>query len=520
MQNETITKQFKENIKQLIEKGEIKSAKILLKKYRKMEPNDVDAYSMAGIIAMIEGRMVDAEEIFLQGYKLNNSHFDLLYNLGYLYEVKSYIRKALQYYIKARDNAETKEEKIGIEEVIERLGLTQKGNMEFEATRDNKERISLNNNKNENISGESITKYFNNTIDKEIIRCFQNKDFDRIVQEIQRKISHREYHEIIAICNYWLNKINKNTAIIYYFMAVAANGIKDFTNALKYHKKALELDNSLADLRNRKSKYKYNYEERNIACIGCGNEKFEVVNVCNQSISEDNKELINPIRKWVKCTNCNLIYANPLPAEEKLNKYYSEIAKEKFGGIYGDIDARFEFLVNMSNKRLEKIEGYTSGAKTLLDIGTGIGVFTGTALDRGWKAEGLELTPEDCQYAKDKFELELKQENFYLFNEDRKYDVVTLFEVIEHLQTPLKDLKQINKLIKDNGILVVATPIQDTLYGKKMKENNVFWNVVTHLSYFTKDVMLNYLEEAGFEVLEISGSNEGMGRMEFYCRKI
>lgn len=164
-------------------------------------------------------------------------------------------------------------------------------------------------------------------------------------------------------------------------------------------------------------------------------------------------------------------------------------------------------------------QGNADLAKTLLDIGAGIGVFTGVALDRGWQAEGLELTPEDCIYAKEQFDLNLKQENFYSYNDEKKYDVVTLFEVIEHLLNPLKDLKQINKLIKDEGILIIATPIQDTLYGKKMKESNVFWNVVTHLSYFTKEVMIRYLKEAGFNILDISGSNEGMGRMEFYCRK-
>jgi hypothetical protein len=65
----------------------------------------------------------------------------------------------------------------------------------------------------------------------------------------------------------------------------------------------------------------------------------------------------------------------------------------------------------------------------------------------------------------------------------------------------LDELKEIGKLVKDNGLLVIATPIQNSLYGKKTKEHNIFWNVVTHLSYFNKEVIMNYIEKSGFEVV-------------------
>lgn len=494
-ETDNIKIQIKQNINVLINNGKLEEAKALMEEYKKIVVEDVEVYSIQAVILIMQGKLEEAEEVLKDGIaKYNN--FDLFYNLGYLYEKKLDIYQALKYYKIASDNAE-EAQKNDIEELIK--SIEKKYNC-----------YEINN----------IANYFDKEIDENILEYFKNMNFNKIIQEIQIKINHMKYSEVIIICDYWIKNVDGNTAIAYYFMGVAANGIKDFENALRYHRKALEIDNSLADLRNGKSAYQCEYEEESTHCIGCGNENFEVVNVSNQSSSEDNKQLVNPIRTWVKCKNCGLIYTNPIPTEEILNKYYSVIAKEKFGGIYGNIDDRFEFLVNMANKRLEKIEKYIGGVKALLDIGTGIGVFTGTALDRGWLAEGLEFTPEDCKYAKEKFDLNLKQENFYSFKEDRKYDVVTLFEVIEHLRNPLGDLKQINKLIKNDGILVIATPIQDSLYGKKMKSENIFWNVVTHLSYFTKDVMLNYLKEAGFEILEINNSNEGMGRMEFYCKKV
>lgn len=494
----SIAKELKDNIKKLIELESLEDAVDLLESYKRISENDIEIYSIMAVIYMMQGNLYEAENILSKGLGIDENDFDILYNFAYLNEMSGNIEKASRYYKLAQLNVKSEEQKSDVDEKLRSL-----------IKEDFKANESL------EISGD----IFIELLDENIVKIFRSKEYNEIIQLIQEKISFREYEDVIAICNYWITRVESETAVIYYFLGIASNGIRDFDSSEKYHRKALELDNTLADLRFRKSKYQYIYNESETCCIGCGSDKHEIVNVSNQSISEDNKELINPIRRWVRCDKCGLIYGNPLPSEDSLNRYYSLISKEKFGGIYGNIDDNFEFLVSMANKRLEKIETCIGGSGSILDIGTGIGVFTGIAADRGWNAEGLEFTPEDCEYAREKFGIVLKQENFYDFTDERKYDVVTLFEVIEHLHHPLKDLKQINNLIKDGGILVVATPIQDTLYGKKMKENNVFWNVVTHLSYFTRDVMIKYLEDSGFEIIEINGSNEGMGRMEFYCRK-
>ena len=249
--------------------------------------------------------------------------------------------------------------------------------------------------------------------------------------------------------------------------------------------------------------------------VGCGSDEHSLVQVENQSRGKDGKGVINPLRTWVKCEKCGLIYSNPIPSEESLNEYYLLLADDN----KENIDNRFSFLVNMSNERLEKIERYNQNDNKLLDIGTGHGIFVGTAIDRGWNAKGLELAEGNCEYARDELGIELINKDFFEFDYDEKYDVVTLFEVIEHLKDPAKALNRIHEMTKENGIVVIATPIRDSLYGNKTKEKNVFWTTVEHLVYFDRDVMIDYLEDAGFEVLEVNNSREGMGRLEFYCGK-
>jgi glycosyltransferase involved in cell wall biosynthesis/2-polyprenyl-3-methyl-5-hydroxy-6-metoxy-1,4-benzoquinol methylase len=487
---EIYKKKVKETISELIDSNNIDKARVLIDEYEGIVKEDVEIYSMRAVIAILENRLEEAESILIGALNKAIDNFDLIYNLAYVYDQMGNKENSLYFYKKAvilaKDEALVKDINNKIQSYEkDRSGGTKEASIDIKAK-----------------------------------NYFIKKEYGEILKYIQDLKNQRKFSEALSICLYWEETVNKTTAQIYYFMGGIYNSIGEFKLALTNHKRALELDGGFADIKNRKSVYKKKYHEGISTCIGCKCKDFHIVNVTNQSISEDNKEIINPIRIWVKCKDCGLIYSNPIPDESSLDIYYSIIAKEKFGGIYGDIDTRFEFLVSMANRRLEKIQSYNTGSESILDIGTGIGVFVGVAKDRGWRADGIELTHEDCNYAKDKYGIELIQKNFYDIGESVKYNVVTLFEVIEHLRTPLKDLRRINKLINKNGLLVVATPIQDSLYGRKTRENNVFWNVVTHLSYFTKDVLINYLHEAGFEVLEINSSPEGMGRMEFYCRKI
>ncbi|MCY6959555.1 glycosyltransferase [Clostridium brassicae] len=474
---------LKKKIEEYINSDSLDEAMEIIEEYEKIVEKDIDVYSMKAVALIMKNELDKAEKVLLEAMQLDQHNFDINYNLGYLYQLKDKNKLSKEYYNKACKLTNSNEIKDQINDMISKSVINQ-------------------------------------MLDEDINRYFVDGNYSEIINTLNKYSLKREYQKVINICNYWLNNVAPDTGIIFYFKALAYNGLKEFKDALAYHKKALELDNSLADIKNKNSKYKYNYPEKQVNCIGCGNSEYEVVWVGNQSISEDNKELINPIRAWVKCKKCGLIYANPQPKEENLNKYYSIIAEEKFGGIYGDINDRLGFLIDLANDRLTKIDKYNKGEKILLDIGAGIGTFVGTAVDRGWNAVGLELTEEDCKYAKENYDIEHLQTNFYSFDDKIKYDVVTLFEVIEHLHKPLEDLKRINKLVKENGLLVVATPIVDSLYGKSAKESNVFWHVVTHLSYFSRKVMIDYLEEAGFGVLETNMSKEQLGRMEFYCRKI
>lgn len=491
-QTNKIAKEIKSNIKKLINETALNEAKLMIEEYKKIAINDIEIYSMEAIIFIMENKLDEAEECLYKGLTIDRWNFDFLYNLAYLYEVKEEKELQLEFYKKALSCCYIND----VQKIIVNKICDLKSNIEFKIDK----RIVDNN--------------------QYLIKEIESENKNNIIEGIQKLIKNRKFSDVLTIFYYYLKHSKTCIGEIYYFVGYVCSGLEEFEQSIKYHNIAIRLEPALSNLADQSNiTVNYNFGDESINCIGCGGDNFGIVNVSNQSVSESNRGVINPIRVWVKCKKCNLVYGNPLPSEDSMNKYYSSIAKEKFGGIYGNIIERESFLFAMSNTRLDNISRI-SKKKTLLDIGTGIGFFVKSALDRGYDAYGLELTPEDCEYAKTYYDLDLIQRNFYSFTEDEQYDIVTMFEVIEHMRTPLKDLKRINKLVRMDGIFVIATPILDSEYAQQTKMENVFWNVVTHLSYFTKSVLSQYLQSAGFEIISITDSMEGMGRMDFYCKKV
>ena len=97
-QMQAYMKQFKKNIEMLVEQGLLKDAKQLLDEYEKIVPDDVDIYSIRGVIAMIEGDLDEAEKVFKEGIVIEPLNQDILYNIAVLCEnQKRYIDAFIHY---------------------------------------------------------------------------------------------------------------------------------------------------------------------------------------------------------------------------------------------------------------------------------------------------------------------------------------------------------------------------------------------------------------------------------------
>lgn len=98
---EIYIKQIKNKIQSSIERGLIDEAKLLIDEYEKIVKDDIELYSIKGVIAMLEDQMEKAQNIMLKGLNVDSNNFDLLFNLGYLYERQGRYIESYKFYRKS-----------------------------------------------------------------------------------------------------------------------------------------------------------------------------------------------------------------------------------------------------------------------------------------------------------------------------------------------------------------------------------------------------------------------------------
>lgn len=211
----------------------------------------------------------------------------------------------------------------------------------------------------------------------------------------------------------------------------------------------------------------------------------------------------------IKCCNCNCGFLDltgiSLEPSFFYQQYYAENngVRRSFG--YDNYYALEKSLRLNFRRRIKVINKYldNTGKKTLLDIGCGPGFFLQVA-EKYFDSYGVEVSQQAADYAKKNLHLKVINSIFYsgLF-ENTKFDVVTLWDTLEHIDSPQQTLRNIAAILKKNGLLVFTTGDFGSLlarfFGKK-------WHLLTlpeHLFFFSKkgiDILLN---ESGFKIVKL-----------------
>lgn len=198
----------------------------------------------------------------------------------------------------------------------------------------------------------------------------------------------------------------------------------------------------------------------------------------------------------VQCNECNLIYVNPRLKPDVIVEGYSEGSDEKFVSQAKGREITF-------NKSLKLIEKYAKNKGRILDIGTAGGSFLYVARKRGWDVHGVEPNKWLCDWGKKNYYLDIKPGTIFDHKfKDNYFDVVTLWDVLEHVPDPSKVLTECNRILKKNGILVVNYPDIGSSVARLMGKRWIFLLTV-HLFYFTPITIDKILEKTGFKMFKI-----------------
>lgn len=189
-----------------------------------------------------------------------------------------------------------------------------------------------------------------------------------------------------------------------------------------------------------------------------------------------------------KCSDCGFVFIVDDTSERSIVESY--VAAED--PVYvGEMVARIKTFSN----HLRRLDKYFSQKGKLLDVGAYTGVFMNLAHRSGWKVWGIEPSRWAVKQAKDlNIKNDILKPNLF---QKSFFDVITIWDVIEHFSDPLKALNIVFDYLKPGGVLAMTTMDVESLTAKLMGKKWP-WYMRMHRVYFSKRTMTKMLEKSGF----------------------
>lgn len=206
------------------------------------------------------------------------------------------------------------------------------------------------------------------------------------------------------------------------------------------------------------------------------------------------------IEQMVQCKKCDLVYLNPRIKQSIILESYINAVDPTF---ISQNETRIKTFSRSLSRIMRKTKLLGSSKNKILDVGCAGGAFPKAAADMGFDVYGIEPSQWLCEFARTQYSLKIKQGILKSgdFNKNT-FDLITLWDVIEHLTDPKDVLRTIHDILKDDGFLVVNYPDIDSLACKILGKRWPFYLSV-HLIYFTPMTIKKILEDCGFIIEQI-----------------
>jgi len=201
------------------------------------------------------------------------------------------------------------------------------------------------------------------------------------------------------------------------------------------------------------------------------------------------------------------------PTEEELKNYYKNKYFQENKGSYTIqySDDEITYVNNILNRKYAVIANIMDikASMRFLDVGCGEGWALGFFKRKKWEVLGLDFSDYGCKSHNPDCLSHLKTGNIYetltlLVNENEKFDVIWLDNVLEHVLDPLSILQQCKSLIKTQGVLVIEvpndfSPLQQYLYNKGIIEKPFWVLIPDHIYYFNREGLDAICRSIGWE---------------------
>lgn len=221
----------------------------------------------------------------------------------------------------------------------------------------------------------------------------------------------------------------------------------------------------------------------------------QYISVKDNSVSKENFELYRD-------ESLDLLITYPQPKEEELGKYYeSDDYISHTDGKRSMFEKAYHFVKGIALKnKLQLINDLQKEKGKLLDIGAGTGEFLMVAKENGWQTTGIEPSDKARNIA-------LKKGVFLADSladlEDHSFDVISMWHVLEHVPNLENQIKELKRLLKPTGTILIAVPNFNSYDAKYYKEFWAAYDVPRHLWHFSKTAIEKLFDKQNMNLEDI-----------------
>lgn len=223
--------------------------------------------------------------------------------------------------------------------------------------------------------------------------------------------------------------------------------------------------------------------------------------------------------KLFHCEKCGLVFFSPLPSDLVIDNYYFNYLEKYHNKFLIENNKILEYKKLRWGKRIEKIKTFKKAPASILDIGCSTGIFLTTARENGYSTTGVEISKQEAKVARATFKIKVFTKSLEKLNfKKESFDIITMWDVFEHVKDPIGLIQESKRILKKNGILAISTINWNAMNRKMFKDKWRFLIPIEHLYYYNKPMLKDFFTKNGFEVLNIKTSFAPQAFLEGFIR--
>jgi len=211
-----------------------------------------------------------------------------------------------------------------------------------------------------------------------------------------------------------------------------------------------------------------------------------------------------------KCENCSVLFLYPIP--EKIEEIYNDdYFKKWYLRFYGERKKYFENI-------WEKIKNYIPDKGKVLDIGCGVGIWLEVLKEKNFEVYGQDISQFATNFCRKRGITIYNQTLIEIDLPENTFDLITMLDVIAHLKNPLEYLKKSKKILKNEGIIVIKTPLHSNFLFfiskllSSFKKSKSILHIPAQIYHFDKNSISKLVDILGLKILKIFVVKEFINR--------